>query len=336
MAMSVSHMMRVGLLRGVAMAKGNAQRVRFASSLVTIPPPQFMLAKEWDPARDPTGWWASEKLEGLRAWWDGQRFVSRKGTVIVPPKWFCDDLPKNVILDGEIWSGKGSVYSCLLAFKYANMAAAKQSHTDERWEHLKFFVIDAPFLDKPFEDRIREASKSISRHTGREFVEPFLTEEKLSSSPPYPLIKEGVCHPITHIKIRNRSHMERLVADVIDADAEGLMLRRSGSPYHLAQRSKDMCKFKTWHDEYALVVKHHVGKKGYTGMLGGVEVETPDGRNFSIGAGFDSEDRMDPPPIGSVISYRYFTKTPNNIPRSPTFLKKEMIPWETLRIKKSS
>jgi DNA ligase-1 len=37
-----------------------------------------MLAHVFDPEKhDPTGWWMSEKLDGVRAYWTGSNFYSR-------------------------------------------------------------------------------------------------------------------------------------------------------------------------------------------------------------------------------------------------------------------
>jgi DNA ligase-1 len=30
---------------------------------------------------DPTGWYMSEKLDGIRAYWDGNQFWSKRGTI---------------------------------------------------------------------------------------------------------------------------------------------------------------------------------------------------------------------------------------------------------------
>lgn len=38
----------------------------------------FMLAETYDPIKmDPRGWWMSEKLDGVRAYWTGERLISR-------------------------------------------------------------------------------------------------------------------------------------------------------------------------------------------------------------------------------------------------------------------
>ena len=52
------------------------------------------------------GWWASEKLNGCRAVWDGENFWTREGRIIDCPDWFKQSLP-DFPLDGEIHAGRG-------------------------------------------------------------------------------------------------------------------------------------------------------------------------------------------------------------------------------------
>lgn len=64
----------------------------------------IMLSTTWDSGTmDPTGWWMSEKLDGVRAYWTGERLISRTNKDWGPPKWFLDKLPKGFALDGELW-----------------------------------------------------------------------------------------------------------------------------------------------------------------------------------------------------------------------------------------
>src|SRR3954469_1471170 len=69
--------------------------------------PALLLANVWNPSMDPTGWWMSEKYDGLRGFWDGEKLWSRKGNAIVAPDLFLAELPKGVALDGELWIGRG-------------------------------------------------------------------------------------------------------------------------------------------------------------------------------------------------------------------------------------
>src|SRR5262245_42829230 len=67
--------------------------------------PPLPLAESWDFSADPTGWWLSEKLDGVRAYWDGKQFFSRLGNLFHAPDWFVAGLP-DVPLDGELWIGR--------------------------------------------------------------------------------------------------------------------------------------------------------------------------------------------------------------------------------------
>ena len=65
-----------------------------------------MLADKYTEKMDPTAWWLSEKLDGVRAYWDGSDFYSRNGNHFPAPAWFKAGLPPTP-LDGELWMGRG-------------------------------------------------------------------------------------------------------------------------------------------------------------------------------------------------------------------------------------
>jgi DNA ligase-1 len=56
-------------------------------------------------------------------------------------------------------------------------------------------------------------------------------------------------------------------------------------------------------------------------MLGALLVERPDGLRFRIGTGFTDEERRNPPPIGSWITYAYNGFTVSGIPRFARFMR---------------
>ena len=67
--------------------------------------PPLLLAQSWDNFVDPTGWLLSEKLDGVRAFFDGRQFLSRQGNLFHAPDWFRTGLP-DVPLNGELWLGR--------------------------------------------------------------------------------------------------------------------------------------------------------------------------------------------------------------------------------------
>ena len=82
-----------------------------------MPGAAVMLASKWE-GEDPTGWWMSEKLDGVRAWWTGSALLSRLGNTINAPAWFTAGLPK-VPLDGELWCGRGQFTEAVSIVKNA-------------------------------------------------------------------------------------------------------------------------------------------------------------------------------------------------------------------------
>ena len=104
--------------------------------------PSLLLAQRWENDTNLTGWWMSEKLDGVRAWWDGQRFLSRQGNVYHAPDWFTANLP-NVPLDGELWLDRK-------AFQ-RTVSIVRRHDKCDLWRQISFVMFDAPCIAGPFE-----------------------------------------------------------------------------------------------------------------------------------------------------------------------------------------
>src|SRR5262249_19015200 len=128
-----------------------AKPVAAAGGESTAPP--LLLAETWDGTADPTGWWLSEKLHGVRAFWDGKQFISRQGNLYHAPEWFSAGLP-NVPLDGELWLGRK-------AFQRTVSIVRRQDRSDH-WKEIRFVVFDAPGLDKAFEQRMEFVKECLT------------------------------------------------------------------------------------------------------------------------------------------------------------------------------
>src|SRR5687767_7670438 len=93
--------------------------------------PPLLLAETWDTAADLSGWWMSEKLDGIRAYWDGKQFLSRLGNLFHAPDWFVEGFPE-APLDGELWIGRKS-------FQKTVGIVRRQDKTD-LWRGVRFEV----------------------------------------------------------------------------------------------------------------------------------------------------------------------------------------------------
>src|SRR5262245_44366545 len=248
--------------------------------------PPLLLAQSWDFVGDPAGWWLSEKLDGVRAYWDGKQFLSRLGNVFHAPDWFIKGLPSEP-LDGELWLGRKS-------FQRAVSIVRRQDKSDH-WKEITYVVFDAPKMEKAFEARL-------------EFVRGCLIETKPTNARPH---EHALCKGVDHLK-EELARLEGL-------GGEGLMLRKPGSKYE-SGRSSTLLKVKNFHDAEARVLKHLEGAGKHKGRLGALFVELPDGTTFSVGTGFSDKERNNPPPVGSLIIFRYQELSEAGVPRLPSFV----------------
>src|SRR6266850_1997907 len=246
--------------------------------------PPLLLAESWDNATDLSGWWMSEKLDGVRAYWDGKQFVSRQGNVYHAPSWFVEGLPE-VPLDGELWIGRKK-------FQRTVSIVRRQDKSD-LWKEVRFVVFDAPAAAGSFEDRLNFLRNALAK--GPKFAN---------------------WHQ--HEKCKSLEALRAELARIEALGGEGLMLRQPGSNY-VAGRSSTLLKVKSFHDAEALVIGHQAGAGRHKGRLGALLVRLSDGTEFAIGTGFSDRQRDNPPAIGATVTFRYQELSDSGVPRFPSF-----------------
>jgi DNA ligase-1 len=233
-------------------------------------------------------YYVSEKLDGLRAYWDGKQLISKQGNVFTAPIWFTNAFP-NVPLDGELWIARQQ-------FEKVSGIVRTQDNTNQQWQHVKYMIFDLPQSPHPFGQRVAEMQHIISRSNS-----PYLQQ-------------------ITQQKLPTIKALFTLLDKVVAADGEGLMLHHQGALYE-NKRNNDLMKLKKFEDEEATVISYFPGKGKYQGLLGSLLVENEQGIRFKIGTGFSDKERQNPPAIGSIITYRFTGKTINNVPRFASFMR---------------
>ena len=250
--------------------------------------PDLLLANIYEDAIDVRDYWISEKFDGVRAYWDGEKLISRQGNIYHAPSWFTRDFP-HVLLDGELWLGRGR-------FEGLVSTVRKQAPVDAQWRNVRYLVFELPDGNGSFSDRLEKLRTLLTN----------------SPSPYIRLIEQ--------FRLDSHQALMQKLQEITATGGEGLILHRADAPYH-GGRSDDLLKLKPYLDAEATVLAQLPGKGKYTDMMGALLVEDSDHRRFRIGSGFSDAERRSPPPIGSIITYRYHGKTRNGLPRFASFLR---------------
>ncbi len=251
-------------------------------------PPDLMHASSRDDTLDVSAYLVSEKLDGVRGHWTGERLLTRSGHAVDPPAWFTADWPSTP-MDGELWLGRG---------RFAEVSGIVRTldPVDAEWLEVRFMVFDLPAHKGPFEARARRIPELLDR------------------------VGVAWLRPVRQFLLADTEELDARLERIVDAGGEGLMLHRRDAHYR-AGRSDALRKYKPWADAEARVVAHTPGKGRYRGMLGALVVERPDGLRFRLGTGFSDAERAAPPPVGSRVTYRHNGFTANDVPRFARFLR---------------
>ena len=282
----------------------------------------------------PINWYISEKWDGIRAIWDGEKFVSRGNASGNPkvysfvPEYFVKLMPPGIALDGEIWIDRGqfSKASRLSTLKvgatYKTEKALTGVWTDKTYS-VKYKVFDMPNSTETFEKRynfLREIIKNRKE----------LWDTNLKKN--YNL--EYLECPLQLTEQTQITSMEQLVTtykNLTSLGAEGVMLRAPNSPYE-QKRSKYLLKYKIKDDAEAIVKEYILGTGRLKGLLGSLKCELIlDGKLtgviFQVGSGFNDEQRKEYSnpkssyfiPINSIISFSYMELSKDLVPRHPIY-----------------
>lgn len=249
------------------------------------------LAEKWNPDKhNPTKYYMSEKLDGMRCVWDGKGALwSRNGNMIHAPGAFANALPRGVCLDGELWLGRQQFQDL--------MSIVNSGATAPGWSRVQYVVFDAPQTTSDFPTRLAAIGRALA--TAR-------TPARIAH-----LLPQTVCTGAAHA----RAELDAVVA----RGGEGVMLRHPQAPYR-AGRTRHLLKVKRALDAEARVVGHEEGKGKHRGRLGALRCTMiEEGRAFKLGTGFTDAQRENPPAVGAIVTYKYQELTKGGLPRFPVF-----------------
>ena len=248
--------------------------------------PDLLLLKEYHD-QNVTGWLMSEKLDGVRAYWDGKKLISRGGTVINAPKWFTHNFPPFEV-DGELWSKRGDFDTIV--------STIKQQTPNDNWKALSYNIFEVPHAKGGLLQRLTVLQTYLSTH------------------------ETQYLRVIPQLTCKDTEHLKTFLQEIEQKGGEGVVVRNPQTPY-IAKRDSNSLKVKNFHDAECEVIAHHKGEGKYQNLLGSLTCKAENGVTFDIGSGFSDDERTNPPSIGVKITYKYQEITKNGKPRFPVFVR---------------
>jgi len=259
-----------------------------SSHLTSAAQPALMLARDWRSDLDPAGFLVSEKLDGVRAFWDGQTLRFLSGRRIAAPEWFTAALPATP-LDGELWLARRS-------FDRLSAIVRRSAPVDAEWRDLRYMIFDLPGAQGTFNERAERIVSLVG-----DAALPWL-------------------QAVEQRRVPDRIALQSQLVQGDSAGAEGLVLHRADALWQPG-RSDALFKLKTMPDEDAQVLAHLPGKGRHEGRMGALWLQMSNGQRFALGTGFSDAQRAAPPPLGSFVTYRYRDRTPSGLPRFASFVR---------------
>lgn len=234
-----------------------------------------------------TGWYMSEKLDGIRGYWNGTQLLTRNGNIINAPKWFVHNFPP-FELDGELWSSRNN-------FEFIQSVVIDTNPSDF-WKKITYNIFEVPNQKGNFKDRLEKAKAWF----------------EINKNKHVKIIPQMVC--------TGKNHLDEFLKQVESKGGEGVIVKDPSQKYHTG-RTPYVLKVKNFNDMEGIVIGINPGKGKYKNMMGSLRVKLDNGIIFNLGSGFSDAERADPPKINSCVTFKYYGFTKNGIPKFPSFLR---------------
>lgn len=254
----------------------------FLSSSLFASKPELLLLKTYKD-QNTTNWVMSEKLDGIRAYWDGKQLLSRSGKIIHAPQWFTKGYP-DFEIDGELWSKRDD---------FENISSiVRDKVPSKNWEEIKHYIYEVPNAKGMLFQRLAK-------------VKPYENE----------YIKI-----LPQIIIKNKQQQNDFLQEIEEKKGEGIVVRDPNTLY-INKRTSKALKIKNFKDTECKIIGYTEGKGKYLDKVGAIICQFPSQIIFKIGSGLSDKFRNNPPKIGTTITFKYQNITKYGKPRFPIYLR---------------
>jgi DNA ligase-1 len=244
--------------------------------------PKLLLLKTYKD-QNTTNWVMSEKLDGIRAYWDGKQLLTRNGKTIHAPLWFTKDYPTFEI-DGELWTKRED---------FENISSiVRDKNPSKEWKQIKHYIFEVPNAKGNLFQRLDKVK----------------------------LYENEYIKVLNQMKIMNLNHQNNFLKEIEEKGGEGIVVRDPLSKY-INKRSSKALKVKNFKDTECKIIGFTNGKGKYFGHVGAIICQLPNQMKFKIGSGMDDYFRKNPPKVGTIITFKYQNITKYGKPRFPVYLR---------------
>jgi len=238
----------------------------------------------------------SEKLDGMRAIGNRRGLFTRNSKPIAVPLHILATLPDDIMLDGELWCGRGKFPETMSITRKKQPDAGTQKYLDWclAWQSVQFMVFDEYGGSDSWLERSERAKAAIQPGPFAEFLQ--------------------------HDRVSSPAEFDAYFTLLINNGAEGAMLRDI-DPFiaYIFDRTPFLLKRKPVMAATVRVVGHQQGKGKHEHRLGALLCQMPDGQEFGVGTGLVDQERENPPAIGCLIDIEFMEITRAGVPRFPVF-----------------
>ncbi|WP_181566267.1 DNA ligase [Helicobacter monodelphidis] len=230
----------------------------------------------------------SEKFDGVRAIWDTRTLKTRNGYLITTPSWFTESLPP-FPLDGELWLDYGN-------FEEISSLIQSANPQDYRWRKVQYHIFEIPHQKGYLSERMQVLQEYLTQNPHISFI-----------------------HPIQQIPIESEERLNQFLESIVQKGGEGVVVREAFAPFSTGRNPLAM-KLKNHLESECTLIGYEKSKQHNTHQIASLICKEGE-LEFKIGTGLKKSMRENPPPIGSLIEYRYFGKTKKGKPKFASFLR---------------
>lgn len=230
-----------------------------------------------------SGWVMSEKLDGIRAYWNTKELLTKNGHKIHTPKEFTQNFPPFEI-DGELWSKRNDFESI--------QSVVLDKNPSPQWRSITYHIFEAPNSQGDFLQRLQKVKQWFATH------------------------KNKKVHIIDQIKCKNKNHLDHFLEKIVDLKGEGVIIKNPHLTY-INTRSKNSLKVKKFYDMEGTVVSINY-KNGFMKSL---VIQLTNGVTFNLGGGFTKQQRINHPKVGEMVTFKYYSLTKKGKPKFASFMR---------------